>query len=155
MNYYTTPNYMNSYSYNQYPYVPQAQAQQQFNVPAQAQMPAPPAPAQALNGKIVDGEDVVKATEVPIGGYGVFPKADLSEIYLKTWNNNGTTSVVKFRPIVETPAADNETGNNFAQLMEKIDGIESKLDSLFASRNQASPPPQQKQRNEVIRDNGF
>ena len=35
-------------------------------------------------GKIVDSLDVVKATEVPIGGYGIFPKADLSEIYVKT-----------------------------------------------------------------------
>jgi hypothetical protein len=47
----------------------------------------------------VDSEEMVKATEVPIGSYGVFPKADLSEIYLKTWNNNGTTSIIKFTPV--------------------------------------------------------
>jgi hypothetical protein len=51
-----------------------------------------------INGKIVDSEDIVKATEVPIGGYGVFPKADLSEIYIKTWNNNGTTSILTYKP---------------------------------------------------------
>jgi hypothetical protein len=51
-----------------------------------------------INGKIVDSEDIVKATEVPIGGYGVFPKADLSEIYIKTWNNNGTTSILIYKP---------------------------------------------------------
>jgi hypothetical protein len=36
-----------------------------------------------LQGKVVDGVDMVKATEVMFGGYGVFPKADLSEIYIK------------------------------------------------------------------------
>lgn len=34
---------------------------------------------------MVDSLDVAKATEVPIGGYGIFPKADLSEIYIKSW----------------------------------------------------------------------
>lgn len=33
-----------------------------------------------LNGKFVDNYDIVKVTEVPMGGYGIFPKADLSEI---------------------------------------------------------------------------
>lgn len=39
---------------------------------------------QNLFSKIVDGEEVVKATEVPFGGYGVFPKADLTELYVKS-----------------------------------------------------------------------
>lgn len=54
-----------------------------------------------INGKVVDSVEVAKAMEVPLGGYGVFPKADLSEVYIKTWNGNGTTSVTIFRPIVE------------------------------------------------------
>ena len=37
-----------------------------------------------LSGKVVDGGEVVKATEVPFGGYGIFPKADLTEIYIKS-----------------------------------------------------------------------
>lgn len=55
----------------------------------------------SLQGKVVDSVDVARGAEVPIGGYGIFPKADLSEIYIKAWNNNGTTSVTTFRPIVE------------------------------------------------------
>lgn len=54
-----------------------------------------------LQGKVVDSVEVARGAEVPIGGYGVFPKADLSEIYIKSWRNDGTTSVVTFRPIVE------------------------------------------------------
>ena len=76
MNYYPNNYYLN------YPYGNQYQ-QQQMPYQAQAQTPQP----QGLNGKIVDSQDVVRATEVPIGGYGIFPKADLSEIYIKSWNN--------------------------------------------------------------------
>jgi len=42
--------------------------------------------ANGLNGKLVDSEDMARVTEVPIGGYGIFPKADLSEVYIKSWN---------------------------------------------------------------------
>lgn len=80
MNYYPNynPNYYNpSYSYN----IPYNQNMQ----PQQTQ-------TQTLNGKIVDSKDIVKVTDVPIGSYGIFPKADLSEIYIKSWNNNGTTT---------------------------------------------------------------
>jgi hypothetical protein len=53
---------------------------------------------------------MVKVAEVPIGAYGVFPKADLSEIYIKTWNNNGTTSIVTFKPVA--PVLDSNTMND-------------------------------------------
>ena len=55
---------------------------------------------QNLFSKIVDGEEVVKATEVPFGGYGVFPKADLTELYVKSWNNDGTTKIITYKPVV-------------------------------------------------------
>lgn len=73
--------------YNYYPYY-------QNNAAANMVMPS-------LNGKVVDSVDVARGMEVPLGGYGIFPKADLSEIYIKAWNNNGTTSVTTFRPIIE------------------------------------------------------
>ena len=81
-----------------------------------------------LLGKIVDGEEVVKATEVPFGGYGVFPKADLSEVYIKTWNNDGTARIMKFQPIKETalPQVDTNT-----LLLEKMSAIEDKINSLL------------------------
>ena len=118
----------------------------QFNSPMQAtapQMPMstqpmmqPSAPPQTLglNGKIVDSEDVVKATEVPIGGYGIFPKADLSEIYVKTWNNNGTTSVITFQPIVtlQKTKANNINNSVLSQLFQKIEIVENKIDAVLS-----------------------
>ena len=81
MNYYPN-NFYQNYSYgNMYQ-------------PQQAQ----PAVA-ALQGKVVDSVDMVRVNEVPFGGFGVFPKGDLSEIYVKSWNNNGTTQINTYKPI--------------------------------------------------------
>lgn len=82
-----------------------------------------------LLGKIVDGEEVVKATEIPLGGFGVFPKADLTEIYIKTWNNNGTTQIVKYQPIIENNGEDQKEKES-SLILEKINNIEAKLDGL-------------------------
>ena len=119
MNYYPNNYYLN------YPYGNQYQ-QQQMPYQAQAQTPQP----QGLNGKIVDSQDVVRATEVPIGGYGIFPKADLSEIYIKSWNNNGTTSVITYKPESPQPVA---TTDPITELKEQIIVINSKLDSILAA----------------------
>jgi hypothetical protein len=56
---------------------------QGYPYPAYQQNPIPTA-APSLQGKVVDSEEMVKASEVTFGGYGIFPKADLSAIYIKT-----------------------------------------------------------------------
>ena len=124
MNYYN-PNYYNMYNNPMPP-----MGVNQNNLPQQNQM-------MGLNGKVVDGEDVVKATEVPIGGYGIFPKADLSEVYLKTWNNNGTTSIITYKPDknAETPVQSAVTLDIIAQ---KIDALETKIAGLKAG--ETAPP---------------
>lgn len=130
MNYLNNPSYLNNYPYgymNQY--VPQPQPQQFLSQPIQPQPQVQQ--SQSLNGKIVDSEDVVKATEVPIGGYGIFPKADLSEIYIKSWNNNGTTSVITFKPIIPEPQTTQETGELTNLLLRKIEILENKLDKFL------------------------
>lgn len=40
-------------------------------------------------------------TDVPFGSFSVFPKGDFEEIYLKTWNNNGTTQIITYKPVIE------------------------------------------------------
>jgi hypothetical protein len=67
MNYYPNNNYYPNYSYGNV-YQPQ-QVQQAVA---------------ALQGKVVDSIEMVKVNEVPFGGFGVFPKGDLSEIYIKS-----------------------------------------------------------------------
>lgn len=108
MNYYN-PNFYQNY-------------QPQY-MPQQAQMPS------MLNGKLVDSIEAVKAADVPFGGYGVFPKADMTEVYIKTWNQNGTTNTLAYRPYTPEPAQDNTL--DMATVLERFESLETKLDSLL------------------------
>ena len=98
---------------------------------------------QNLFSKIVDGEEVVKATEVPFGGYGVFPKADLTELYVKSWNNDGTTKIVTYKPIV----AEEEVKPDYNQiLLEKMTEIENKLNNLMQPTTPTRPTTVEKRK---------
>lgn len=128
MNYLNNSNYLGNYPYNYASqYVPQPQPQQFISQPMAPQTQQP----QSLNGKIVDSEDVVKATEVPIGGYGIFPKADLSEIYIKSWNNNGTTSIITFKPIIQEVKEPQTVEDNSLKIIERLNALDAKIDSLM------------------------
>ena len=83
-----------------------------------------------LQGKVVDSAEMVKVTEVPFGGFGVFPKGDLSEIYVKSWNNNGTTQINTYKPvqIEETKEVD-----PYKELVDKIDELSKKIDGISGS----------------------
>ena len=81
----------------------------------------------SLLGKIVDGEDIVKATEVPLGSFGVFPKADLSEIYVKTWNSDGTAQIKKYKTVQEEVNKEEDINT---LLLTKLTDIEKKLNSI-------------------------
>lgn len=137
MNYYNPNYYMN------YPYVVNPNNTNGLNqyiqpqIPPQAQLSPPQSQVPALNGKIVDSEDVVKATEVPIGGYGIFPKADLSEIYIKSWNNNGTTSVITFKPVIpenKPEPADVKIPNLSEEILTQIQALGEKLDTVLTTQ---------------------
>ena len=56
----------------------------------------------ATLGKIVENEDVVKTTDIPMdGNMYYFPKADGSVIYGKQWLANGTTRLIAFKPTLD------------------------------------------------------
>lgn len=138
------PGYYTNYSpYSQYaqpqmqqPQMPQSQFQQQPQMQMQIpqQQPIQQFPVSGLNGKIVDSADIVRATEVPLGSYGIFPKADMSEIYIKTWNSNGTTSIITFKPTVPEELPPVRENNDIGQVLQKIETLELKLDALIEER---------------------
>lgn len=114
---------------------------QQNNSPQQFNLQTP----NTLNGKIVESKDIVTVTEIPLGGYGFFPKADLSEIYVKVWNNSGTTETLTFKPIAKENT--NSQENTVNVILEKINALENKINSLL-------PVPiavEQKQENNEIK----
>lgn len=118
---------------NYYPYIPN---NAQYAVPQAQYMPQQPQQT-FLNGKIVDSLDVVKATEVPIGGYGFFPKADLSEIYIKTWNQNGTTNIMTFRPYTE-PTVEKVEDTTLTKILDRINELDEKLNNAIVSKPQTT-----------------
>lgn len=128
MNYYPT-NFYSSYPY-------QNNYQQQYSQP-QVQQQMIPVAAQNIPGKLVENFDIVKVTDVPFGGYGVFPKADFSEIYIKMWNGNGTTSIATFKPTIEAAVVKEYTEEekefskeNISLILERLCKLEEKLDNI-------------------------
>ena len=75
----------------------QAQQQQYGQPQYNPQMQTQPI---GLSGEIVDGIDVVKAKNVDMSGNVTFyPKADLSEIYTKQLQLDGTSRIVTYRAV--------------------------------------------------------
>ena len=94
--------------------------------PQMSQMPQSPMVSN-LQGKVVDGIEIVKATDVPFGSFSVFPKGDFGEIYLKTWNNNGTTQIITYKPVIEEEIKKEEPN----LILEKVNNIENQLTDLI------------------------
>lgn len=86
----------------------------------------------SLHGKIVDNMDIVKVTEVPFGGFAIFPKGDMSEIYIKNWNNNGTTQIITYKPIVQEGEEQiSNPINSIDLVLQRIDSLENKIDNII------------------------
>ena len=138
MNYYQ-PNLYGSYPYNQY-----GQGQS-------AMMPQPPQQVYStLQGKIVDNLETARVTDIPFGGYGVFPKADMSEVYIKTWTNNGTTNTITYKPVA-TEEQIEEDKNNLNVILNKIVEIENKIDSILSTSMKPAAAPAHSQQATVLK----
>lgn len=116
--------------------------------PQMSQMPQSPMVSN-LQGKVVDGIEIVKATDVPFGSFSVFPKGDFGEIYLKTWNNNGTTQIITYKPVIEEETKKEEPN----LILEKINNIENQLTDLInkviPSQTTTTTPAEQVVKKEV------
>lgn len=133
MNYYPN-NFYSNYPY-QNMYTPQPQLMSGSN-----QVSSQPATTtQGIPGKIVDSAEVAKVADIPFGGYGIFPRADLSEIYVKMWNANGTTSTLVFQPIVEGTIVKEESAVSPERdnaILEKIKQLEEKIEVLITTNGE-------------------
>lgn len=95
-----------------------------------------------LNGKIVPSVEVITANDVPMdGSVAVFPKQDMSEIYVKFWENNGTIRTIVFKPLSEqnpTNLSQTEEKPKFdlseastTAFMERFDNLEKQINELM------------------------
>lgn len=145
-----SPQYMNNVYNPQgfYPqqygnYAPYQQIQQQRFQP-QEQYPAMQnQQAIGLNGRTVQVVENINANEVPMdGSMAFFPKQDLSEIYVKGWNADGTIKTIVYKPQIDNKSMQ-AVNNSLDTEKLKIDlseqataGIMQRFDDLSAKIEQ-------------------
>ena len=133
---YVNPYYLqqNQQGYPQY-YNPLAQVQNraidyQQNIPNNYQQNQI---VQGINGKIIAEMSQITANDVPMdGSVAFFPKQDLSEVYAKSWNADGTIRTVTYKPVLDN---DPKTAPGPEKLKcelsdEATEGIMSKFDEI-------------------------
>ena len=87
-----------------------------------------------INGRIVQAVETINPNEVPMdGSVAFFPKQDLTEIYAKSWNADGTIRTLTFKPVLndKTDILSGDTEKLEFDLSEKAtEGIMAKLNEL-------------------------
>ena len=161
---YQAPIMNNSYIQSQNPYMDRMNFLQNYQQSLQQQpmqMNQQPIPQQivGINGRIVQAVENINANEVPMdGSMAFFPKQDMSEIYVKGWNADGTIKTVVYKPY--TAPKDNQTVNSmantenakftrtdksrhiilnkFEELSEKIGQLENRFDKSLGTQRKTS-----------------
>ena len=90
---------------------------------------------QSIPGRLVNNLDEITPQEVPMdGSVSLFPQADYSAIYAKTWTKDGTIATVKFIP--EQP----QTVPQKSPIEERLDRIDQRFDRLEKMLSNRSKP---------------
>lgn len=141
-NSYQTPIMNNSYIQSQNPYMDRMNFLQNYQqslqqpvagmqMPLTNQQAMPQQPA-GINGRIVQAVENINANEVPMdGSMAFFPKQDLSEIYVKGWNANGTINTIVYKPYTEP---NNQTTNSMANAENAKFTLSDESTELFMSK---------------------
>ena len=113
-----------------------------------ANQQAMPQQIAGINGRIVQAVENINANEVPMdGSVAFFPKQDLTEIYAKSWNADGTIRTLTFKPVLndKTDILSGDTEKLEFDLSEKAtEGIMAKLHELSEKIEQLSLGTQRK-----------
>ena len=113
-----------------------------------ANQQAMPQQIAGINGRIVQAVENINANEVPMdGSVAFFPKQDLTEIYAKSWNADGTIRTLTFKPVLNYKAdiLSGDTEKLEFDLSEKAtEGIMAKLNELSEKIEQLSLGTQRK-----------
>ena len=134
-------NFLHNYQQNlQQPLVPTSMSG--------ANQQATPQQIVGINGRIVQAVENINANEVPMdGSMAFFPKQDMSEIYVKGWNADGTIRTLTFKPVLndKTDVLSGDTEKLEFDLSEKAtEGIMAKLNELSEKIEQLSLGTQRK-----------
>lgn len=114
---------------------------------------------QGISGRVVQTAESINANDVPMdGSKAFFPKQDLSEIYVKGWNADGTIKTIVYKPYTEPKINQevNSTTNaeNFEirlsekateDIMDKFNELFDKIEELEAKMQRKSSRTQSKE----------
>lgn len=85
-----------------------------------------------LNGKVVQAVEQITANDVPMNGsIAVFPKQDMSEIYTKSWNADGTIRTIVYKPYT---ASQPDVANSSADMSKMKMGLSDEATEAFMAR---------------------
>ena len=139
-------------------YIPQYGAYQ-YNPMASYQRYQQPEPTQGISGRVVQAVETINPNEVPMdGSVAFFPKQDLTEIYAKSWNTDGTIKTIVYKPYTDpkdnqalNSMANTENAkftlsdestqlflNKFEELSEKIGQLEDRFDKSLGTQRKTS-----------------
>ncbi len=134
------PNYQQYYS--QYAQQNRMPEQQNFNQNIGIQA-VPYQQNQGIAGKMIAELSQITANDVPMdGSVAFFPKQDLSEVYAKSWNADGTIRTVTYKPVLDNePKTASEpekikcdlSEESAQNIMSKFDEISDRLGQLEKS----------------------
>ena len=155
---YQVPMMNNPYMQSQNPYMDRMNFLQNYQqnlqqplVPTSmsgANQQAMPQQIVGINGRIVQAVETINPNEVPMdGSVAFFPKQDLTEIYAKSWNADGTIRTLTFKPVLndKTDILSGDTEKLEFDLSEKAtEGIMAKLNELSEKIEQLSLGTQRK-----------
>jgi hypothetical protein len=146
---YQSMNYNIQQAYPQYgynPYFQQTRMQQpqieQVQPVNQLQQQMP----RGVNGRVVQSVEMITANDVPMDGSAAFfPMQDMSAIFAKSWNADGTIKTIIFKPINETvPQSEIQNKENLkidlsegtvTAFMDRFDELSERLEQLELSVN--------------------
>lgn len=112
------------------PYVSQYQNQFASPIPQQP-FNLPPVQSNGIQGRVVEGIESVRTTEIPMtGDIHYFPSADGKSIYTKRWLQNGTTELLTYVPKIEEPPRDIQSVVESPDISKIISHIDERLDIL-------------------------
>lgn len=127
--------------------------QDRFNQPMQGQFSRQEFP---LNGKTVETLDNITASDVPMdGNFAIFPKKDLSEIYIKYWTGDGKIATITFKQVLSTGSSNSpseQNGTGFVDINDVLDRLVNKVDNMSTKIDEVLKPKSSKTKKEVIID---
>lgn len=147
---FSAPQMPNPYqNYNQpmqNPYIDRMNQLQQYQQNLQMQQPQfqPQVQAPGIIGRIVNDFSEITANDVPMNGNAAFfPKADGTELQVRSWASNGTIQTVVYRPVFEQNGADstNMPQMDFNALNEDVRALREEISARFDRLEQSISKP--------------